>query len=124
MPSLKPDHHHSIATISMKRSPSKENQPYNKRSSASASPSSASASNKMANKLVSFSSDSLKQYLEHATSLTSLVDSTTHRKPLILDCRPFLIHSESHIIDALNVHCPPILRYIYTHSIYNLIPCS
>ncbi|RWS06440.1 WD repeat-containing protein 46-like protein, partial [Dinothrombium tinctorium] len=29
---------------------------------------------------------------------------------LLIDCRPFLVHNESHIIDAVNIHCPAILR--------------
>ena len=29
---------------------------------------------------------------------------------LILDCRPFLAYNESHILNSINIHCPPILR--------------
>lgn len=29
---------------------------------------------------------------------------------LVLDCRPFLAYNESHILNSINIHCPPILR--------------
>ena len=50
-------------------------------------------------KLAIISPELLEQYLRTRSGLC-----------LILDCRPFLAHNESHIASAINIHCPPILR--------------
>lgn len=69
------------------------------------------ACHSMGSGLVPVSSETLRQYLErgsHALLDMPLVSETM--KPLLLDCRPFLVHGESHIAGAVNVHCPAILR--------------
>lgn len=32
------------------------------------------------------------------------------RRCLVIDCRPFIAFNSGHIVSALNVHCPPILK--------------
>ena len=56
---------------------------------------------------IPMSSDALRCFVEK--ELLSRQESDLNR-PLILDCRPFLIHSESHIMGSISVHCPAILR--------------
>uniref|UniRef100_T1JQM1 protein-tyrosine-phosphatase n=1 Tax=Tetranychus urticae TaxID=32264 RepID=T1JQM1_TETUR len=56
----------------------------------------------------------------HSDSITNIFDiscevleqylKTKSNVMLVIDCRPFLAHNESHIVNAINVHCPPILR--------------
>lgn len=60
--------------------------------------------------LVPMSSDTMKFFVEKEISSRQESDLTT--RPLILDCRPFLVHSESHIMGSISVHCPAILRYV------------
>lgn len=36
--------------------------------------------------------------------------SSSDHHILVLDCRPFLIHNDSHITNSINIHCPPIIR--------------
>jgi len=49
--------------------------------------------------IVDISCDLLEEYLQTKPNLM-----------LVIDCRPFLAHTETHIVDAINIHCPPILR--------------
>ena len=44
---------------------------------------------------------------------------------LVLDCRPFMAFNQGHVVDALNVHCPPILKrrsggFV---ALENIVPC-
>jgi hypothetical protein len=59
----------------------------------------------MSTGLVSLSCDNLRQLLD-------LLSDSKSSNILILDCRPFLIHNESHIVKSINIHCPPILRSV------------
>lgn len=49
--------------------------------------------------LINISVDILEQQLRNRNALC-----------LVLDCRPFLAYNESHILNSINIHCPPILR--------------
>ena len=49
--------------------------------------------------VVNISCDLLEEYLQTKSNLM-----------LVIDCRSFLAHTETHITDAINIHCPPILR--------------
>ncbi|PVD30606.1 hypothetical protein C0Q70_09879 [Pomacea canaliculata] len=45
---------------------------------------------------------------------------------LILDCRPFMAFNKGHIVGAINVHCPPILKrrsggFV---ALENIVPCA
>lgn len=62
--------------------------------------------------LIQMSSETLRCFVEK--ELLSQEDSDL-KKPLILDCRPFLIYSESHIMGSISVHCPAILRLLFSH---------
>ncbi|OTF80237.1 hypothetical protein BLA29_010167 [Euroglyphus maynei] len=37
-------------------------------------------------------------------------DKLQYSRILLIDCRSFLAHNESHIIHSVNVFCPPFLR--------------
>ncbi|XP_046912237.2 dual specificity protein phosphatase 2 [Dermatophagoides farinae] len=37
-------------------------------------------------------------------------DKLQHSRILLIDCRSFLAHNESHIVHSINVFCPPFLR--------------
>lgn len=45
---------------------------------------------------------------------------------LVLDCRPFIAFNDSHIINALNVYCPPILKRRSNGfvSLENIVTCE
>jgi len=51
------------------------------------------------NSLINITVDILEQQLRNRNALC-----------LVLDCRPFLAYNESHIVNSINIHCPPILR--------------
>lgn len=43
--------------------------------------------------------------VEDAVALIENPDNT-----LVLDCRPFIAYNDNHVMNALNVYCPPILK--------------
>jgi len=45
---------------------------------------------------------------------------------LLLDCRPFIAFNENHIVNALNVYCPPILKRRSNGfvSLENIVTCE
>ena len=61
----------------------------------------------MSTGLVPITCDSLRQLLDHV-----LQNEDKPSNVLILDCRPFLIHNDSHIVNSVNIHCPAIIRYV------------
>lgn len=64
---------------------------------------------------VGISSDNLVQMLSRSDGESTLV----------LDCRPFMAYNQGHVMDAVNVHCPPILKrrsggFV---ALENIVPC-
>lgn len=57
------------------------------------------SSNRMEAAVTGLSVDSL-------ATLLSCQDRTT----LVLDCRPFMSYNTGHVVEAVNVHCPSILK--------------
>lgn len=47
-------------------------------------------------------------------------------KPLFLDCRPFMVYNENHVVEAVNVHFPPILKRRSNGfiSLENIVTCE
>lgn len=45
---------------------------------------------------------------------------------ILLDCRPFMAFNGDHVVNALNVHCPPILkrRSGGILPLENIVPCA
>ncbi|XP_054168413.1 dual specificity protein phosphatase 1-like [Oppia nitens] len=64
-----------------------------------------SISTMMSTTLIPISCDHLRQLIE-----LMLSNEDTPTNVLILDCRPFLIHNDSHIAKSINIHCPAIIR--------------
>ncbi|XP_076367825.1 dual specificity protein phosphatase 1-like [Tachypleus tridentatus] len=61
----------------------------------------------MSLKLNLLTMEQLQQYLEEENFKNNGENSLPF---LLLDCRPFLSYTECHIIKAVNVHCPALLR--------------
>ena len=45
-----------------------------------------------------------------ATLVSLLSGQDCSQWTLLLDCRPFMAYNTGHVVDAVNVHCPPILK--------------
>ena len=66
----------------------------------------------MSTGLVPITCDNLRQLLD-----LLLQSEGSPSNVLILDCRPFLIHNESHIVNSVNIHCPAIIRSVFSQFI-------
>lgn len=67
----------------------------------------------MLSNMTGLSCDHLRELLDPFDSSTSCESQNI----LIIDCRSFLAHNASHIINSINVFCPPFLRFVYCPSI-------
>lgn len=55
--------------------------------------------------------DSEDDYVIQISPLTALnLARTKPQHYIFVDCRSFLAYNVAHIIDSLNIHCPPILK--------------
>ncbi|XP_027195818.2 dual specificity protein phosphatase 4-like [Dermatophagoides pteronyssinus] len=68
--------------------------------------------------MIGITAEHLCELLGHFHTLTDSLHSHHHHQDklqhhsriLLIDCRSFLAHNESHIIHSINVFCPPFLR--------------
>ena len=61
-----------------------------------------------------------------ALEVFDLANALASTDVLVIDCRPFIAFNQSSIIDAVNIHCPPILKrrsggFI---ALDNIVPCA
>lgn len=62
--------------------------------------------------LIPMSAEILKCFVEKELLTSRTKQESDLGRPLILDCRPFLVHTDSHIMESISVHCPAILRSV------------
>lgn len=60
----------------------------------------------MSTGLVPITCDGLRQLLDR------MLESDGSSTLLVVDCRPFLTHNETHIVHSVNIHCPAIIRSV------------
>lgn len=60
------------------------------------------------------------------TEVTKALASDTSHQLLIIDCRSFMAFNQGHILESVNIHCPPILKrrsggFI---ALEHIVPCE
>ncbi|XP_045188674.1 dual specificity protein phosphatase 1-like [Mercenaria mercenaria] len=77
---------------------------------------------------ISMDMSGVEENLANGISVENVADclQSNTTGTLLLDCRPFIAFNDNHVLDALNVYCPPILKRRSNGfvSLENIVTCE